>query len=161
MITLTTFELFYFEVLAPHGIAKFQISTSDTSISLKLVLERGHRSQVCHIFDPVFYGFKNIHYGCVTSSWECHSGKCKTSKLLIPLSFEEVKVKSKQNSASLVSFYNEVHTFFLENGHSLIWYPSHTFIGMECFFSRGNMMEKSGIGTHLRSTRRQWCLPSN
>ena len=25
MITLTTFELFYFEVLAPHGIAKFQI----------------------------------------------------------------------------------------------------------------------------------------
>ena len=32
--TLTTFELFRFEVLAPHGIAKFQISTIDTSISL-------------------------------------------------------------------------------------------------------------------------------
>ena len=38
MITLTTFELFYFEVLAPHGIAKFQILLSDTSVSLWLVL---------------------------------------------------------------------------------------------------------------------------
>ena len=38
MITLITFEFFYFEVLAPHGIAKFQISMSNTSISLELVL---------------------------------------------------------------------------------------------------------------------------
>ena len=43
MITLTTFELFYLEVLTPHGIAKFQISRSDTSISLWLVLGQIHR----------------------------------------------------------------------------------------------------------------------
>ena len=48
MITLTTFELFYFEVLAPYGIAKFQISTSDTSISLWLVLTYGHN--VTYVF---------------------------------------------------------------------------------------------------------------
>ena len=36
MITLTTFELFCFEVLGPHGIAKFQILTSDMSVHIPL-----------------------------------------------------------------------------------------------------------------------------
>ena len=41
---------------------------------------------------------------------------CKTSKLPIPLNFEEVKVKSKKSSASLVSLDNEVHTSFWKMG---------------------------------------------